>query len=391
MKIGIMGGTFNPIHNGHLLIGELARTSLGLDQVIYMPTGKSYHKKEEGVLSAEDRYRMVELAIGNNPYFKASDMEIKRQGNTYTIDSIRQLRKEYKEADLYFVVGEDSLLGLKNWKDIDELARLCKFLVFRRGRLDKARLEDEIASLSSKFKLEADFLDSPSFDISSTEIRERISQDLSIKYLLPEAVENYIEARGLYRSYPSMEARLLENIGRSRYEHSLRVRESAMELAKHYGEDQTKAGLAALLHDCAKYPRRETLLKKARSFDIIRETLADHNLETLHGPVGKEVARYEYAIGDEDILNAIEFHTVGRPNMSPLEKIVFIADYIEEGRKTPGLEEIRQMAYLDLDRTVLMIIDKTLLYLISKNKDISLKTMEVRNQLLRENKEKMEG
>lgn len=181
-----------------------------------------------------------------------------------------------------------------------------------------------------------------------------------------------------------IEQYLVKNIGQKRYEHSLRVVETALRLAKLHNIDPEKAKIAGLLHDCAKIRDRASLLKKASSFDIINDIVLKENTELIHAPLGAEVARREFMVEDEDILNAIRYHTTGRVAMSGLEKIIFLADYIEPMRNFPGVENVRHLAELDLDLALLKAMDQTLVFLISKESLISKETIEARNYLIME-------
>lgn len=199
MKIGIMGGTFNPIHNGHLLIGEYARTELQLSKVLYIPTGEPGHKSRVSVASSSDRYEMVTLAIEDNPYFEGSDMEVCRRGITYTLDTIKELIKEYDDlAEFYFIIGEDSLFTLETWKKFKELSRLCRFVVFKRKPRQDGEILEKIAYLNSEYVMDIIYLKSPLMEISSTDIRDRVRLGKSIKYQVPKVIEQYIHLNDLY-------------------------------------------------------------------------------------------------------------------------------------------------------------------------------------------------
>lgn len=179
---------------------------------------------------------------------------------------------------------------------------------------------------------------------------------------------------------------LIKNIGIKRYEHSLRVADTAVELGKVYNANIEKTKTAALLHDCAKFQEERSLLKKISSFDIILDNIMQNNKELIHGPLGSKIAEIEYGILDKEILDAIYYHTIGRANMTLLDKIVYIADYIEPRRNFPGVEEIRTLAFKDLNGSVLMAMENTILFLIRNNKLIHPNTLEARNYLLLEKK-----
>ena len=186
-RIGIMGGTFNPIHTGHLLLAEHVLEMVGLDQVWLIPTGCSYLKRKEGitVLSAEDRYRMVNLAIADNDRFRCLDME--------------QLQKEYPEDRFFFICGADCLYTIEYWKCADRLFAACTVLAAVRGDADIADMQEKIDALEKKFGAQIRLLPFRRIEISSSEIRERRRKGLSVRYLVPDAVRVYMEEKGLYQ------------------------------------------------------------------------------------------------------------------------------------------------------------------------------------------------
>lgn len=175
---------------------------------------------------------------------------------------------------------------------------------------------------------------------------------------------------------------LIENIGEKRYEHSLRVVEVAIKLARLYGVDEEKAGIAGILHDCAKIRDKELLLKKSEAFGIIGDIVIEKNTELIHAPLGAEIAREVFKIEDKDILNAIRYHTTGRVGMTKLEKIIFLADYIEPMRNFAGVENVRKLVQHNLDKAVIKAMDQTINFLIYKEALISKDTIEARNDLL---------
>jgi nicotinate-nucleotide adenylyltransferase len=189
MKIALFGGTFNPIHYGHLLLAEISYDEFKLDKVIFIPSGQPPHKLESGFKI--HRYNMVKLAIGKNKHFMVSDYEIKKNTITYTYDTIKYFKQKYYGHDIYFLIGLDLLLEMHTWKGKETVLDLCTFLVGTRPNYPISKVPLRIRSKVNLFKL-------PLFDISSTEIRERIRQNKTIKYLVPEPVEKYIFKNKLY-------------------------------------------------------------------------------------------------------------------------------------------------------------------------------------------------
>jgi len=188
MKIGILGGTFNPIHAGHLILAEEAREKLNLDKIIFMPTFLPPHKDKSDIASAQDRYKMIKIAIEGNNHFAVSDLEIKRQGQSYTIDTVRAFKNLHPKDELYFITGSDLLKYLAEWKDLEEILKIVKFVVATRPGYALDRIPDYISTVSIR-----------AVDISGFEVREASKADKSFRYLVPEGVYNYIIKRKLYK------------------------------------------------------------------------------------------------------------------------------------------------------------------------------------------------
>ena len=196
-RLGIMGGTFDPIHYGHLLMAEEARQAFALDQVVFVPNGHPAHKKAYLVSSPEDRYAMTLLATGSNPFFTCSRMELERPGPSYTIDTLRAFHTLYPDLDaLYFITGADAVLEILTWHEYDKLADECRFIAVTRPGFVLDRLEE---MLDAEFLHQISFLPIPGLEISSTDLRRRVREGRSVKYLTPAAVEEYIRQKGLYR------------------------------------------------------------------------------------------------------------------------------------------------------------------------------------------------
>lgn len=198
--IAIMGGTFDPIHYGHLVTAEAVRHKFNIERVLFIPTGNPPHKTDKKVNSSEHRYLMTVLATVTNPYFDVSRMEIDRQGYTYTIDTIMELKNIVSEDTMfYFITGADAIHQILTWKEPEKLLGLCEFVAVTRPGYNKNKLFNEIENLRNRFESKIHFMEGPSLDISSSDIRNRVQQDFPIKYMLPETVESYIYKFKLYR------------------------------------------------------------------------------------------------------------------------------------------------------------------------------------------------
>lgn len=198
-KIGFMGGTFNPIHNGHLLLAEWAKDYLGLDKVLIIPTGVSYLKAGTKILSGEERLKLVNLAIADHPDFESCDIEIRRDGYTYTYETLLELKQIYPGDEFYFICGADCLMFVDQWKNVNEIFQNCVFVAAVRDQASPEELENKRRELLRQFQADIRIMPFMKYSISSTEIRRRIADGKSIRYLVPEQVRKYILDKGLYR------------------------------------------------------------------------------------------------------------------------------------------------------------------------------------------------
>jgi nicotinate-nucleotide adenylyltransferase len=206
LKLGIMGGTFNPIHYGHLVTAEEALRQFGLDKVVFIPTGEPPHKTTGILATPEDRYLMTVIATASNSDFLVSRIEIGRKGKSYTIDTLKHLKGIFRDrATLYFITGADAILEIITWKDTGDVLRLCRFIAATRPGYDIKKIEQLKSVISKDFNLDISgkdhihLMEIPALAISSTDIRKRIKEGKPIKYLLPEGVSNYILKNELYR------------------------------------------------------------------------------------------------------------------------------------------------------------------------------------------------
>ena len=363
-KPGILGGTFDPIHLAHERIGHAAQEMLGLDEVMVIPTGNSYFKTLHGnVTSAKHRLEMVRLSIQNDPLFTCSDIEIRRQGYTFTADTLLELTRAYPDVKWYFILGADSLAGMKTWFAPEVICRHAELiLATREDQCDQAQLQADMQYMKDRYSAVIHVLPLSDLPVSSSQIRQEIYDGMLPHPMLEPAVNRYIAEHGLYGKQKSEEeiiSSLKKRIKPSRFQHTLGVIETAEALASawHYPHPE-KARLAALLHDCAK-----------SESDALG-----------HAPLGAVIAREEYGIRDAEILDAIRWHTTGRAEMSVLEKIIFIADYIEPGRdRAPHLDMLRKLAFSDPDKTIYCILEDTLSYLRNSGTCIDAASIETYN------------
>ena len=380
-KVGIVGGTFDPIHLGHLMLGRQAYEEYSLDEIWYMPSRQPPHKKDHHVTEAKDRLEMVRLATYGTPHYRLSDFELTRtQGNTYTADTLRLLNETYSDTEFYFIVGADSIFDIEKWYHPEQVLNSAIFLAARRecGQREHS-LDEQIRYLEGKYHARIKTLHSVEIDISSEEIRESfLNGDLSsVKALIPAAVYEYIIKNGLYTTRTTnqrtknmikdiFELRkiLQSKLSPDRYEHTLSVSYSCIALAMRYGYDLKKAELAGILHDCAKRYDNDTIIKKCNKYEI---ELTESELNAppiIHAKLGAYMAEHKYGVTEPEILSAIACHTTGKPYMGLLDKILYVADFIEPRRiGIPGLDKVRRLAFENLDDALFETMDGILKFL----------------------------
>ncbi|MCL2494144.1 MAG: nicotinate (nicotinamide) nucleotide adenylyltransferase [Oscillospiraceae bacterium] len=324
MKIGIFGGTFNPPHLGHLRAALYFQRSLSLDEVLIIPAGEAPLRDSPGFVSGGDRFALCEKTFP----FPVSDMELRRPGVSYTIDTLRALREQYPAARLFLLIGEDQREKLHLWKDWREVLRLAELFVLPRNGAGP-RAGEGIEGFTP-------------LDISSTRLRLKLLLgEECTEFLSPEAIQ-YIEARRLYQPMKP-----------KRQHHSRCVAEAAEMLALRYGGESAqrlseKARLAALLHDCAKsmpFETQEALCARyGKSF-----TENEHSLpQVCHAFAGEAYLALECGVTDAAVLGAVRWHTLGHAGMTLLEEIVFVADLVSADRDYPDVEHVRALASRDL-------------------------------------------
>lgn len=335
MKTGILGGTFDPIHNGHLAIAEAALAEHGLDKIIFLTGGNPPHKRGRHVTDAKIRHIMVKRAIAYNPKFEACDWEIHRREPSYTLTSLRHFKEICPDDKLFFIIGSDSLRDFNTWHKPEEIVKLCTLLVYGRNG----------AEASADFAKE---IHGAKVDVSSTEIRGKIRSGEDISAFVPACVNDFILRNGLYADIGDFEAKLKTMLKPERFVHSLGVRDTAVKMAEIFGADTKKAALAGLLHDNAK--NMPDMLARCADLEVELDEFEHVSPALVHAKLGAETAKCIFGITDEDVIGAIKWHTLGRVGMTLLEKIVFVADLAEPNRKFSDLEYIRSLAFTDIDK-----------------------------------------
>ncbi len=200
MRIGLMGGTFDPIHIGHLILGETAYEQFHLDQVVYMPAGNPPHKQHrEGRATNEERFEMVKMAIADNPHFQISDFEMTEDGYSFTYRTLETLKKMHPEDSFFFIIGADSLFDFDLWRNPQRICNACTLVVATRNHTPEERLDAQIEHVREKYGASIEKMDSENIDCSSKMIRSWVAEGRSIRYYVPESVHTFIEEHGIYR------------------------------------------------------------------------------------------------------------------------------------------------------------------------------------------------
>ncbi len=368
-RIGIYGGTFDPIHNGHIYLAVQAKEQLKLDEIWWIPSGNPPHKDDE-ISSRIMRYEMCRLALKEHEGFVLKDLEMMRSGQCYSYELMELIRALCPEDELFFIMGEDSLVLFDTWRKPERIAG-CASLVaaIRKDSPGNGRIEEVARQVETNYNTHIFLLKTRDVPISSTDIRQRAAKGQAIDELVPEAVREYIISHELYRrhfepDWKEIKSALREKLKPSRYTHTIGVMETAACLAMRYGMPVSKLRLAGLLHDCAKGYDNDKLLSLCKKYGINVSKAEKLSPHLLHSKVGEYLAKHKYGVKDKEVLRAIRYHTTGRPGMGLCEQIVFVADYIEPNRnRAKRLEEIRQVAFWDLDVCTLMILEDTIDYL----------------------------
>lgn len=368
-RIGLMGGSFNPIHMGHYDMAQAAMQAAGLSKVLFIPSGLPPHKQIVEA-TGEKRFQMVTAAIGRDKALVPSRIELDRQGVIYSVDTLLLLKKQYPDSALFFIIGEDTLYELPSWRNFETVLKLCTFLVVPRPQ-DALRQQSREAALKRLAALNARIQAVPMLprNISSTGIRDSLKQGHMPDTLSP-AVQAYIALNSLY-GFPAwidgaspLVDRLFDTLSASRFSHSLSTCLCARELALIHGVDAEKALLAALLHDCAKCFKAERLRLILSENGLTHDPRLLLSGTLMHSLAGEFIAKTEYNIIDPDVLSAIACHTCGKPGMNALDMIIYLADKIEPGRKPyAGLETLRELSRTDLRGAVTASLKSTVQYL----------------------------
>ena len=396
MKIGIYGGSFNPPHLGHMAAAESAAKYLQLDKLLLIPAGIPPHKSlSADAPSGAHRLAMTRLmgeqiALDTAIPVEVSDMELTRAGKSYTADTVRALHGQYPDAELWLLMGTDMFLTFQCWHEPAEIVRYAGLCAFGRAETDG----EELFAPQREY-LGRHFPDSrivtmtlPNLvDVSSTELRERIPKG-ETEGLLAPAVLGYIYRKHLYGTNLDLKRLTLEELRPialsylkpKRIPHVLGTEKTAAALAERYGADIHKARIAALLHDSTKRLSMEEQLALCEYYHITLDELERKALKLLHAKTGAALARGVYGV-DDDIYNAILWHTTGKPDMTLLEKVIYLADFIEPSRDFDGVDALRAAVWEDLDKGLEMGLAMTVEEMTEMGNPVHRNTLEALDYL----------
>ena len=372
MRIAMYGGTFNPIHLGHMHAARAVVEALALDKLLLMPAGIPPHKTlPEGSASPAQRLDMCRIAANRLPRTEACPLELEREGASYTVDTLRALRQRYPQADLWLVVGTDMVLTFDRWRQPEEMAKLCRLAVVARDEADRERIRDKAAALRQSLGLECDIIDCPALPMSSTQVRETLEEGL-----LHPAVLDYIRQNRLYLpSLDTLRAEVERRVSAKRMTHILGCERMAAAMAKPFGLDEYTVRAAAILHDCTKALSEKEQLTLCEKWHIIFDYDEGDFAQLIHADTGAETARRVFRMPD-DIVDAIRTHTTGDTCMTTLQKILYVADMCEESRTWPGVEELRALALTDLEGAVTSAMERTAAFIREQGKEPYYKTLD---------------
>ena len=377
-RIGIYGGAFNPPHIGHLRAAEDAVETLGLSKLLMIPSCISPHKPlPPGSPTPEQRLQMLKVALADHDKIEVSDVELCRGGTSYTYETVQTLRKQYPQSELVLCMGTDMFLSFLSWRKPDEILSHVSLGVFYRGEkgeLDSiARQKKVLEARGAKVYL----VENPVTQISSTDLRRMLAFQCAESFL-PQGVGQFIQENRLYRSDGGMRNLPMEQLEQvvvnllkeNRVAHVLGCRDTAADLARHWGADVTDAARAGLLHDITKALDGPLQLTLCQEYGIVLDDFSQKNPKTLHALTGSLVA--DRIFGEKQaVVDAIRFHTTGKADMNLLEKIIYVADYMEPNRDFPGVEELRKLAYSDINQALKRGLEMTLALLKEQGREIS--------------------
>ena len=382
-RIGIYGGTFNPPHVGHLRGAAQAIEALGLDKLLLIPDRIAPHKViPSGSPTPEQRLEMLRIAAGDHPKMEVSDIELKREGPSYSYITVEQLREIYPDAKLYLLMGTDMFTSFLTWKNPERILKNAVLAVMCRGdRGERAAIAAQ-KQVIEDMGYEVELIENDVTVISSTQMRRLLAFRCAGDFL-PEGVLDYIREKRLYdtrtdwKNLPmaELEQVVISLLNPNRVAHVLGCRDTAVELARRWGADETDAARAGILHDITKAIDGPLQLTLCAAYGKILSDFSRKYPKTLHALTGSLVAQRIFG-ENENVVSAICHHTTGKADMKLLEKIIYVADYMEPCRNFPGVEKLRALAYEDIDAALKLGLEMTLEHLANQGNEVSPESRE---------------
>nr|MBR6778110.1 nicotinate (nicotinamide) nucleotide adenylyltransferase [Clostridia bacterium] len=364
MRIAVFGGSFDPIHTEHVKLVEWAIADLKLDKIFVMPAYAPPHKKGKTLSPDKDRLAMCRLALAHLDKAEVSDYEIAKGGVSYTYLTCKHFKESYPDAEIFWLVGTDMLRDFPTWKNPQEILSYVTLAVCGRNESGEW-IEKEQEEFFRLFGKRFAYLSYNGRDVSSTKVRILAGAGMRLTEFLPLSVEEYIYENGLYQIPIADKALALESP--QRQAHSLRVAELAAKRAVKLQIPEKRAIEAALLHDCGKnLPKDSPYLEGF----VLPTEWGEVPQEVVHQFAGAFLLEKRFGITDEEILNAVRYHTSGRPNMGTVEKLIFLADMLEAGRDYDCVEMLRALFWKDIDECLERALFETLKFLEKKGGEI---------------------
>ena len=383
MRIGIFGGSFDPVHIEHIRVAQSAIKGLGLDKLLIMPAYAPPHKPYKALAPDKHRLAACRLAFADLEKAEVCDFEIAQKGTSYTYLTCRHFKQKYPSAELFWLVGTDMLRDFPTWREPESILTDTRLAVCARNEQD-GWLEAEQAAFYQKFHKRFAVVSYNGADVSSTKIRVLAGAGEDISALVGEKVASYVQEHKLYSIDNAAEALALEKP--SRKAHSLRVAEVAAKKAATLRIPEIKAIAAALFHDCGKNVDAGSPL--LQGFALPKQW-GEVPKSVWHQFAGAYLAKTRFGIDDEDIVNAVKYHTSGRENMSELEKLIFLADMVEEERDYDVVDKIRAAFWTgETDDCLLLALKETVAYLQKSGARVYPLTLEALAYYQRKNQEK---
>ena len=383
MKIAMYGGTFNPIHLGHMHAAREVAARLQLDKLLLIPDRIAPHKQLPGnSATAQQRLEMITLSAAPYPKMEVSDIELKREGVSYSYITVRQIRQQYPDAKLYLLMGTDMFTSFLTWKNPEDIMSNAVLAVMCRGEKGEKAAIDAQKQTIEAMGYEVELIENRVTAISSTQLRRLLAFRCAGAFL-PEGVLEYIRENRLYdtrapwKNLPmeELEQVVVSLLNPNRVAHVLGCRDAAVALAKRWGADETDAARAAILHDVTKAIDGPLQLTLCSAYGKILSDFSRKYPKTLHALTGSLVA--ERIFGEnEEVVSAICHHTTGKADMTLLQKIIYVADYMEPCRDFPGVEDLRNLAYVDMDAALKLGLEMTLQHLARQGAEVSPESRE---------------